>query len=82
MLLTDNISYYVYLGRDRKLVKKLIGGGPPESNIPHLRNFLRAMRSRKSSDLNAEAELGSQSAAMCHFANIAYRKPYGVPVEV
>ena len=82
MRLPDYISYYVYLGRDRKLVKKLVGGGPPEANIRHLRNFLRAMRSRKSSDLNAEAELGSQWAAMCHFANIAYREPYAVPVEV
>jgi len=73
MLLPDYISYYVHIGRDRKLVKKLVGSGPPDSNEPHLRNFLKAMRSRRSADLNAECELGSQSAAMCHFANIAYR---------
>jgi predicted dehydrogenase len=73
MLLPDYISYYVHLGRDRKLVKKRVGPGPGESNVPHLRNFLQAMRSRKHTDLNADVEEGRKSAAMCHLANIAYR---------
>ena len=73
MLLPDYISYYVHLGRDRELAKKRVGTGPPESNIPHLRNFLQAIRTRKNSDLNAGVETARRSTALCHLANIAYR---------
>lgn len=73
MLIPDFVSYYVYLGRNRKLVKKRVGTGSAESNIPHLRNFFKAMRSRKHTDLNADVEEGRRSAAMCHLANIACR---------
>jgi hypothetical protein len=73
MLLPDYTSYYVHLGRDRKLAKKRIGTGDRDPVGLHLRNFLQAMRSRKSADLAAEAEEGRKSAALCHLANIAYR---------
>ena len=36
-------------------------------------NFVNAVRSRKVSDLNAEAEVGHVSAACCHMANISQR---------
>jgi predicted dehydrogenase len=39
----------------------------------HFDNFIKAMRSRKLSDLNADIEIGHNSSALCHFANIAYR---------
>ncbi len=39
----------------------------------HMENFLKACRSRKSSDLNAEIEIGGRAAALCHMANISYR---------
>jgi predicted dehydrogenase len=39
----------------------------------HYRNFLDAVRSRKSSDLNADILEGHMSAALCHMGNISYR---------
>ena len=39
----------------------------------HFANFLKAVRSRKVSDLNADIEEGHQSAALCHIGNISYR---------
>jgi len=73
MLLPDYTSYYIHLGRDRKLAKHRIGTGDRDPVGFHLANFLQAMRSRKSADLTAEAEVGRKSAALCHLANIAYR---------
>ena len=39
----------------------------------HFENFIKAVRSQKRSDLNAEIEEGHLSAALCHLANISYR---------
>lgn len=39
----------------------------------HFANFIKAVRSRKQSDLTAEIEEGHQSSALCHIANISYR---------
>ncbi len=36
-------------------------------------NFIRAVRSRKSSDLNADILEGHLSSALCHTGNISYR---------
>jgi predicted dehydrogenase len=36
-------------------------------------NFIKAVRSRKQSDLNAEIEEGHRSALLVHLANISYR---------
>ena len=44
--------------------------GPNES---HFANFLKAVRSRKTSDLNADILEGHQSTALCHIGNISYR---------
>jgi predicted dehydrogenase len=73
MLLPDYISYYIHLGRDRKLAKKRVGEGDRDPVGFHLRNFVQAMRSRKSAELAAPPEVGRKSAALCHLANIAYR---------
>jgi predicted dehydrogenase len=40
---------------------------------PHIANFLSAVRSRKTADLNAGIEEGHLSAALCHLANTSYR---------
>jgi hypothetical protein len=42
-------------------------------DLPHVQNFIKAVRSRQRSDLNAEIAEGHYSSAMCHLANIAYR---------
>jgi predicted dehydrogenase len=39
----------------------------------HHENFIKAVRSRKASDLNAEVLEGHLSAALCHMGNISYR---------
>jgi predicted dehydrogenase len=39
----------------------------------HFANFLKAVRSRKISDLNADILEGHQSTALCHVGNISYR---------
>jgi predicted dehydrogenase len=39
----------------------------------HIENFIKVVRSRKVSDLNADVEVGHHSAALCHMANIAMR---------
>jgi len=39
----------------------------------HFANFLRAVRSRKHTDLAADILEGHESAALCHIANISYR---------
>jgi predicted dehydrogenase len=39
----------------------------------HFANFLKAVRSRQVSDLNADILEGHQSTALCHVGNISYR---------
>jgi len=39
----------------------------------HYENFLKAVRSRKESDLNADILEGHLSSALCHLGNISYR---------
>src|SRR5206468_11189619 len=39
----------------------------------HFGNFIRAVRSRKVSDLNADILEGHLSSALCHLGNISYR---------
>lgn len=46
----------------------------------HFANFIKAVRSRKQSDLNAPILEGHQSSALCHLANISYR--LGQPTSV
>ena len=48
-------------------------GKPEIVSGNHFQNFLDAVRSRKTSDLNAEIQEGHLSAALCHTANISYR---------
>jgi len=47
--------------------------GPTDGKKDHFGNFLAAVRSRKTSDLNADILEGHYSAALCHLANISYR---------
>ena len=49
------------------------GPGGSRGGGSHVANFIKAVRSRKVSDLNADVEVGHCSAALCHMANIAMR---------
>ncbi|MBM3835417.1 MAG: Gfo/Idh/MocA family oxidoreductase [Verrucomicrobia bacterium] len=53
---------------DGKLVRTFEG-----KTENHFANFLKAVRSRKVSDLNADILEGHQSTALCHIGNISYR---------
>ena len=53
-------------GNKLKQFKGEGGGG-------HHENFIKAVRSRKVSDLNADIEEGHISSALCHMGNISYR---------
>jgi hypothetical protein len=52
---------------DDKEIKSFKGGED------HFANFIKAVRSRKQSDLNAPILDGHLSSAMCHTGNISYR---------
>jgi hypothetical protein len=49
------------------------GPGGSRGGGSHTSNFIKAVRSRKVSDLNADVEVGHYSAALCHMANISMR---------
>jgi hypothetical protein len=53
--------------KDNQEIKRWKAGGD------HFGNFIKAIRSRKHTDLVADAEEGHISAALCHTANISYR---------
>ena len=59
---------WVYDNEHRK-VKQFSGDG----GGGHQGNFIKAVRSRKVSDLNADIEEGHLSSALCHMANISHR---------
>ncbi|MEW6235540.1 MAG: Gfo/Idh/MocA family oxidoreductase [Candidatus Omnitrophota bacterium] len=59
--------YRMYMGRERKLVKEKKDAGNPFAN------FIKAVRSRKREDQQAEIREGYLSVAHIHLANAAYR---------
>jgi len=54
--------------KDNKLIKQFTGSGEG-----HHANFIKAVRSRKVSDLNADILEGHLSSALCHTGNISHR---------
>jgi hypothetical protein len=58
-----------------EVIKKFSGGED------HFANFIKAVRSRKVEDLNADILEGHLSSALCHLGNISYRlgdeQPFG-----
>jgi predicted dehydrogenase len=54
---------------DGQKVKEFKGG----NDQFHFDNFVKAVRSRKHTDLNCDVEEGHLSAALCHLGNISYR---------
>src|SRR5204863_200250 len=53
--------------KDDKEIKSWKGG------VNHFENFIKGVRSRKESDLNADILEGHLSSALCHTGNISYR---------
>ncbi|MBN1845945.1 MAG: Gfo/Idh/MocA family oxidoreductase [Sedimentisphaerales bacterium] len=54
---------------DGKRIKRFRGDG----GGGHHANFIKAVRSRKVGDLNADIEKGHVSSSLCHMGNISYR---------
>jgi predicted dehydrogenase len=52
-----------------KRIKQFAGTGGKD----HQENFIKAVRTRKLSDLSADIEIGHWSSALCHLGNISYR---------
>jgi len=72
MIIPDYSSYRTFLGPKRTPGPFKVGEGDI-ANLPHFANFIKAVRSRKPSDLHAPPEQLHLSAALAHFSNIAYR---------
>lgn len=65
--------------KGEKLPKVEAARGPGGGD--HFANFIAAVRSRKTSDLNADILDGHYSSALCHLANLSYRLGSPVPFE-
>ncbi len=66
LVITD-YSNAIAFTKDGEKIKEFKGGGD------HFANFVKAVRSRKVSDLNADILDGHLSSALCHLGNVSYR---------
>ena len=71
MIIPDYSSYYTFMGPKREPGPSNHAEGHPMEDLPHFQNWIKAVRSRKRSDLNADVEEGHRSTATCHLAKIA-----------
>jgi predicted dehydrogenase len=60
-------------GGKEKYEKGASATSTKDDTVPHMKNFLDAVRSRDYKSLHAEIEIGARSASFCHLGNIAYR---------
>lgn len=74
-LVCPSYSNAVAYSNDGEVIKKFAGGDD------HFANFVKAVRSRKVADLNADILEGHLSSALCHLGNVSYRlgseQPFG-----
>jgi len=63
-------GFRAYKGESRERIVNETGN---DSSLPHVVNFLEAVRSRNPAHLHAGIEVGALSAALAHIANISYR---------
>jgi len=70
----DEHGFQIFLGDKREPGESM---KPTEHEIddtlPHMANFLKAVKSRKAGDLTAPVETGVTSVDLVHMANISYR---------
>src|SRR5688572_8823789 len=67
VIFTGNYSRVSVQDKDGKEIQKFEGGAN------HYENFIKAVRSRKHTDLNADILEGHLSSALCHTGNISIR---------
>jgi len=66
----DGRGFQVYKGEKSE---KIMDEKATREGETHVRNFIQACKSRKSSDLAADVEIGATSAVLVHLANASYR---------
>ncbi len=77
----DSSGGAVFDNEGRKIKDFRDGVGSQALETAHLTSFVAAVRSRKASDLAAEALQGHLSAACCHMANLSHRLGKQSPPE-
>ncbi len=73
-LTVDSNGFQVFMG-EKKERTQYVKHAEAEawSTLPHVENFLKAVRSRKRSDLNCDILEGHISTTLCHMANASLR---------
>src|ERR1039457_2594318 len=66
----EGFGFRVYKGEKRE---KIMDEQGDDSSLPHVLNFLEAVRSRNYEHLHADIATGATVAALAHIANISYR---------
>lgn len=66
-MVRERFGYKTFLGKEHA------PGPQATSQENHFENFIQAMRSRRTGDLNAEIEEGAITCTLIHLANISYR---------
>jgi predicted dehydrogenase len=70
----DERAFQIFLGDKREPGESMKHSETEiDDTIPHMANFLKAVKSRDTADLTADVAVGTTSAALVHMANISYR---------
>jgi predicted dehydrogenase len=70
----DEHGFQIFLGDKREPGQSMKHAESEiDDTIPHMANFLKAVKSGNPKDLTADVSVGVTSAALVHMANIAYR---------
>lgn len=75
VVVSTNYNSGVALDLKGNVIKKFAGDGD------HYGNFIKAVRSRKSTDLHADILEGHLSSSLCHLGNISYRLGSQQPIN-
>ncbi len=81
MIIPDYSSYRTFFGPKCEPGPFAHQPGEPIMDKPHFQNWVKAIRSRRREDLNADVEQGHLSTAVCHLAKIACRLGRGVEFD-
>ena len=70
----DERAFQIFLGDKREPGEAMKHSETEiDDTVPHMANFLKAVKSRNTADLAADVAVGATSAALVHLANISYR---------
>ena len=74
MIIPNYVSYHTFLGPKNEPGPFKTASADfnwANESVPHFRNWIAAIRSRKHQDLTADVEEGHKSATVCHLAKIS-----------